>query len=217
MGSEDIPMVLKNIPQDYFQVLNESKFNKAEDFPGQVRSGNYLIMDSWFLPWVGDQLHGLITDLLFHRPLFMARFRGGYRSCVAHIDSGSMYNFYYVKHGSKRVTLVPSKYSENMDLAPGHDSVYIPGSNVDDSFGTQYPSYYKFEIEAGDVLVFNNCAVLHKFENLTGEEDIYTIRVSSYGTACDSVLANDMFKYRNALHMATEIVDTRSTREITYM
>lgn len=37
---------------------------------------------------------------------------------------------------------------------------------------------------------------MHKFENLTGAEDIYTIRVSSFSTACDSILANDMVQGR---------------------
>lgn len=214
--SEDKPLVLKNVPKEYFQVLKEEKYDKPEDFPGQVSSGEYLIMDSWFLPQLGKRLQRLITDLLFHRPIFMARFRGGYRSSAAHIDSGAMYNFYYVNEGKKRVTLIPSEFSSLIELAPGHDSVLFPGSDVDDAFGSQYPGFYQFVVEAGDVLIFNNCAVLHKFENMTGKEDIYTIRVSSFSTPCNETLANDMFNYKNALHIASEIANSRTTRAISY-
>lgn len=130
--------------------MKDAKFDRKDNFKGQVRSGNYLVMDTWFLPKLGDRLQGLIANQLFHRPVFMARFRGGCRSCVAHIDSASTYNFYYVNQGTKRVTLIPVEHSEFVELASGHNSVYLPGSDQDDAVGVQCPNFYKFEISVGD-------------------------------------------------------------------
>ena len=178
-------------------------------------------MDSWFLPSVGKQLFSFMKKIfpwsIGPKPVYLARFRGGYKNCVAHIDSGSTYNFYIVNSGKKKVTLIPVEYSEMYKFTPGHDSVYVKGSDDDDDFGSKYPERYEFEISEGEVLIFNNCAILHKFTNMTGKEDIFTIRVNSLSTACDGVLWNDFGKYGNAMHIAKEIVQPRSTREIAYM
>lgn len=212
------PVILKNLDKSLFEQLN-IKYNLPEEFEGQLTTGKYLIMDNWVFPDVGKPLQDFLYSISFYinRPLYLARFRGGYKNCVAHIDSGSSYNFYYVKSGKKRVTFIPVEHSEMHGFTNGHDSVYVKGSDEDDEFGKNYPERYQFEVEAGDVLIFNNCAVLHKFENVTGREDIYTIRMNSFTTACDSILWNDFGKYANALHMAKEIVVPRSTREIAYM
>jgi len=211
------PLILTNLPDRLFDTL-KTEFNTPEDFEGQMEKGKYLIMDQWIMPSVGRELTALLSRIYnIRKPVFMARFRGGYKNCVAHIDSGSTCNFYYVNNGSKQVTFIPVEYSEMYKLTPGNDSVFMPGSDDDENFGSAYPEHYKFEVHEGECLLFHNCAILHKFTNVTGKEDIYTIRVNAFTEACNSILWNDMFSYKSAMHVASEILHTRSTREIAYM
>merc|ERR1711924_406094 len=149
--------------------------------------------------------------------VFMARFQGGYKSCVAHIDSGSNYNFYYMRNGCKQVTLIPPEYSQDVTISYGNDSVFVEVSEKDhENFGHQYTAHWFFKLVTGDVLIFNNCAMMHQFTNLTGHEDIYTIRSMSFTTACSETLRNDR-SVQNAYHMARESFPRRSIREITQM
>ena len=103
---------------------------------------------------------------MFWPAVFMARFQGGYKSCVAHIDSGSNYNFYYMRSGSKQVTLIPPEFSQEVPLENGHDSVYVKDSEKDfENFGYRYTAHWWFKLVAGDVLIFNNCAMTKYLKN----------------------------------------------------
>lgn len=215
---KDEPVILQNISENYFEHLcTQAEFNRPDDFPGQSTSGAYLIMDCYLFPALGEKLNGLIQSMLTFSPVMMARFQGGYKTCVAHIDSGSTYNFYYMRRGAKQVTLVPPEMSDELELIPGKDSVYVKGSEKDfENFGHQYSAHY-FTVQEGEVLVFNNCAMLHQFTNLTGKEEIYTIRTHAFFSAHSTTLRNDMLNYGNALHMAREALVPRAVREIVFM
>ena len=142
----------------------------------------------------------------------MARFSGGYKGGFAHIDSFPSYNFYYVRRGRKQVWIVPRQYNYLLNFGMGYDSVFVRDDAPDGSqleWLKTIPGYYEFEVEKGDVLLFNNAASIHKFINITHNPEIFTMRLVS-GDASPLTLWNDCFNWTGAKYFAGIILDAKT-------
>ena len=99
--SKHEPVILRNLDKSLFNKIHKN-YSLPEEFEGQYTKGKYLIMDSWFMPSVGKKLFGLMKKIfpwsIGSRPVYLARFRGGYKNCVAHVDSGSTYIALFSSH-----------------------------------------------------------------------------------------------------------------------
>merc|ERR1712003_225239 len=73
--------------------------------------------------------------------------------------------------------------------------------------------YWDFQVEAGDVLLFNNAATCHKFINLTPNPEIFTIRVQNFTGASHLSLRNDMFNWAGAKSFAALILSRATVRD----
>ena len=140
-----------------------------------------LLIDQFTMPKLGKLADWIKTNT-GKGVAYMARFSGGYSGGFAHIDSFPSYNFYYMKEGRKKVYIIPRQFNPLLDLANGYDSVFVKDDTADESqleWLDRLPGYYQFEVESGDVLMFNNSACIHKFMNLTDHPTIYTVRLFS--------------------------------------
>lgn len=149
----------------------------------------------------------------------MASFAGNYKSGYAHIDAFPSYNFYYVKQGKKQVYIIPHEYTCYLNMKGGIDNIYVEYDNANNNkleWLNKVPEYYNFELETGDVLIFNNSKCIHKFTNLTNNNIIYTIRL--YNTDVSTlILKNDILHYEQAYEFSNIILNgeiIKNTSEI---
>ena len=102
-----------------------------------------------------------------------------------------------------------------MNLENGYDSVFVADDTADTSqmdWLNRLPGYYEFELDQGDVLLFNNSACIHKFLNLTPNPEIYTIRLFS-GDASPLTLKNDVFNWAGSRYFASILLNPTSVRD----
>jgi hypothetical protein len=203
------PIIIKGMSPDLFGPLD----SYAPPLP-PTAPGDKLLIDQFTLPRLGV-LSDWIREYTGKRVAYMARFCGGYAGGFAHIDSFPSYNFYYVKKGRKKVYIVPRQYNSLLDLANGYDSVFVKNDTADESqmeWLQSLPAYYQFEVEQGDVLLFNNSACIHKFMNLTEDPIIYTVRLFS-GDASPLTLKNDVFNWQGAKYFGSILLNPTSVRD----
>jgi len=187
----------------------------------------HIELSMWPFATVGKSLSNFIYDYCGRRAiLFVARFSGGYKAGLAHIDSSPSYNFYYVVKGKKQVYLVPRQFNpsrvgvvepDKLQFLPGLDNVHIAGDTTDaeslKDWLPNIPAVWDFQVEAGDVLLFNNAATCHKFINLTPNPEIFTIRVQNFTGASHLSLRNDMFNWAGAKSFAALILSRATVRD----
>lgn len=203
------PVVIKGVPRALFDVLE----NYAPAIPPNYPTDKLLI-DQFTFPRLGE-LSRWIREQTGKSIAYMARFSGGYSGGFAHIDSFPSYNFYVVKRGRKRVFIVPRQYNHLLDLANGYDSVFVKDDSADDQhmeWLEKLPGYYEFELEAGDVLLFNNSACIHKFMNLTENPEIFTLRLFSLDSS-PLILKNDVLNWEGAKYFASILLNPTSIRD----
>ena len=76
---------------------------------------------------------------------------------------------------------MPPHGSRKLIYQTGVDSLYVHGTaeqsndQVAQWLGS-ITNHYRFVLETGDILLFNNTGCAHKFTNLTGNEMIHTYR-----------------------------------------
>eukprot|EP00939_MAST-03C_sp_MAST-3C-sp1_P001124 g1124.t1 len=122
--------------------------------------------------------------------MYVARFQGYYKAGFAHIDSFASYNFYLVLRGRKRVQLgTRSECARLKCLTRGVDSCFVPDSENDNEAwtGKYFKRMYDFELGPGDILLFHNSAVVHKFRNLLPPDDEDGQKRKTCGTVPDVV------------------------------
>lgn len=115
--------------------------------------------------------------------IVMVRLAGEYESGSAHID-GFTYNIYHLAQGRQRVWICPRQYNHLLPIRSGKNIVYISGSD-DVIYGDlkhpkwiqSVPGVWECELEAGDVLIFNNAACFRKFESVTENTEAFSLRV----------------------------------------
>jgi len=203
------PVIVKGVPRALFDALDEYRPVIPEGGPTDK-----LLIDQFTLPRLGS-LGGWIKSHTGKAVAYMARFSGGYAGGYAHIDSFPSYNFYVMKKGRKRVFIVPRQYNPLLNLANGYDSVFVADDTADTSqmeWLDALPGYYEFELDEGDVLLFNNSACIHKFLNLTQNPEIYTLRLFS-GDASPLTLRNDFFNWPGAKYFASILLNPTSVRD----
>jgi hypothetical protein len=195
---EPSPMVPNVVP---FQRVSDLNFEYLRDF--HVKTSIPVILRPDRRPLSQDQsvsrVGELSVELLERRKvkqtelyligqkivgtslLYGARFKGRYRTGFLHIDALPTYNVYRVDSGRKDVIVVSVEGSRRLPYDVGTDSLFVPGTA--DQSNDQVASwldrrtrYYRFALEAGDILIFNNSGCAHKFTNLTGREVIRTYR-----------------------------------------
>jgi len=93
---------------------------------------------------------------------------------------------------------------------------------VDDSsdfgyttFGLRYPAYYYFTLEAHDVLIFNSGSMCHQFTNLTGKEDIFTLRWWMFNASPDILCKQGFISWKHMWTIAEHIVTKKNLRKVT--
>lgn len=173
------PVLIKGLDA---KVFNESlSAYIPEETPAQViHGGDKLHIDQFTLPSCGKMGEWIRSHLPWKPIIYMARFSGGYKGGFAHIDAFPSYNFYYVRRGRKHVYIVPRQYNPAVNFKPGYDSVYVGDDGPDDGkleWIDRLPGVYEFDVDAGDVLLFNNSASIHKFMNITHNPEIFTLRL----------------------------------------
>lgn len=197
------PVIIKGVDAKLF---NSSLAEYApEETPEQVAKGvPNLHINFWLLPSVGGAGAWINKHLPWKPILYMARFSGAYKAGYAHIDTFPSYNFYYVRRGRKRVILVPRQYNDAVNLKGGYDSNFV-GDDAPDMSKLEWidrlPGVWEFELEAGDVLLFNNSACIHKFMNLTHNPEIFTIRLL-HDDASPYTYRNDLLNWEGAKYVA---------------
>jgi len=172
------PLIIANIPATHFQSLTET-YNNSNLKNAILKSKNALIINTHILPQKLGHLKHLIKNFLNNKLiLILVRFSGSYDDVLAHLDVGASYNFYYLHKGKKFVQIIPHEYTHYLNLNYGSDNVHV----VDDlndkkmTWLNKLPEYYSFYLNEGEVLLFNNCKTIHKFKNVNGNEDAYSIR-----------------------------------------
>lgn len=203
------PVILRDVDPG---LLADAETAVAGVAPGMPQGR--LLINVRVLPRLGA-LGRWIRAHTGRRPVYMARFSGSYKTCIAHIDSAPSYNFYYLRKGRKRVFIVPRQYNRHVQLERGYDSVFA-GEDADDlehlGWLDRVPGYYDFELEAGEVLLFHNSACLHKFSNLTEAPEVYTIRLFSMDAAPE-ILRNDVLNWKGAQFFATTLLTPTTVRD----
>jgi hypothetical protein len=205
-----IPFILTNIPKEYFEILETNYYSEIDIEDNQ----NILIFNTYLFPTL-DKLSTFIKKITDMSVLYMATFQGNYKAGYAHIDSFTSYNFYYLKSGTKRVWLLPKENTQYLNMKNGIDSIYVEDDNSDTNkleWLNTTPSYYDFNLNSGEVLIFNNSNCIHKFENLTRNNMAYTIRLMSNN--CNTlVLKHDIMNWEMSKHYANIILNKKINRE----
>lgn len=138
---------------------------------------------------------------------YVIRFGGSYKTSWAHMDStggAPTNNVYYIHRGSKKVYIVPRQYNDHLPIVGGLHNCHVATDAGDDSqmgWMDDVPVIYEADVSAGDILVFNNCACIHKFFNTSEQAPVaFTMRVFSPMTASPLMLWNDMLNWKGAHH-----------------
>lgn len=209
------PVVIKGIDPATFECLAGYTPKRPTDLPT-----NKLLIDQYTLPLWGTPLLRWIRAYVGKHVVYMARFSGGYKGGFGHIDSFPSYNFYYVVRGRKHVNIVPRQYNSLLNLRAGYDSMFVADDKPDDTsieWMDTLPGVYEFEVEEGDVLLFNNSACVHKFMNLTQGPEIFTMRLLHFD-ASPLTLRNDLFNWAGARYftpiLLSSVTQSRDTASI---
>jgi hypothetical protein len=116
-------------------------------------------------------------------------FLGRYSQGKSHIDLGpNTYNCYFLRKGVKDIVIGPPEVTKNIPFTPGIDGLYIPDSECEKrEYLASLPYYYRVDLGAQEMLVFNNSSCLHHFRNVVDPKDgshpeALTLRVKK--TAC---------------------------------
>lgn len=99
-------------------------------------------------------------------------FLGNYSQGQAHVDLGPhVFNCYFQCSGTKDVLLAPPEITKTLDLAPGVDGLFIPGSEGEArTYVARLPYYYRVDLAPQSMLCFNSTSTLHQFRNHPAED-----------------------------------------------
>ena len=207
------PVVVQNIPRALFRELRDN-------YPIRVADPARMEIQLYTWPRHVPELAALVRRVTRKPILYLASFAGDYGSGVMHMDAMSTYNFYFVQRGAKEVFIVPPEYTDVFRLRGGIDSVYAL-DDVDNSdslthLAAKAPEYYRFVLNASQVLLFNNAKCLHKFINLSGKEEVYSLRLFSLDPS-PRVALNDFGNWQQAVHYANIMLSSGLSRNASYV
>ena len=211
---KSIPIIITGTPSKYFNFLDDKY-----PIDRNNKNKNSIYIKEYILPELSPILDNFITRYIKKSVMYMASFSGNYKSTYAHIDSLASYNFYYVKEGSKNVYIVPYKNTKYLNMENGIDNVFVSDDKENMSnlqWLDKVPSFYNFTVNKGDILLFNNSKCIHKFENMNGNEIVYSIRLFS-NDASSLILSNDIFNSKQADHLSKILLNGGMKRSTAYI
>ena len=177
--SRSEPLIIKNLPKDLFSELAPGGGYAPPQSQEMVERGTVMVKNN-ILPRSLGGFGQWIQEYVQKPVLYMLRLSGSYGSQSAHMD-GVMYNIYYVVRGRKRVWICPGQYNPLLKFESAGNALMIPESGRSSSNPLKWiesvPGVWNFELEAGDVLLFNNTCCVHKFVNLTENPEVFSVRV----------------------------------------
>ena len=142
----------------------------------------------------------------------MIQLNGNYESGKAHIDFVSSYNIYYQNKGKKHVIILPDNNTDYLDLHIGIDNIYVKDDkNIsgNNDWLNKVPSYWSFELEQNELLIFNNSKCIHKFINITKTTEAFSIRIF-HSDSSKLIRNSNILNIKTALHFA-KIITTNNT------
>jgi hypothetical protein len=176
----DIPVIIKNMPIEFF-----SKIQGGEMDP------NVQDIKTMILPLLGKNLYHFITHFIQAIPFYIVRISGKYTKSKLHLDVFASFNMYYLKEGKKKVKIIPSHYTSVFEFNDCINRLEVLNSGDIEKL----PFYYSFELEEGDVLIFNNSNCIHEFENISEIVDSYSIRFLTSRVA-DEIIQHDLLNLK---------------------
>ena len=170
--SRSEPVVIRNLPKETFAVLASGGLY-APPLTDEMNKRKTAYVNLFF-PRAEDMGKiGQWIEKHVEKPVRqIVRFTGGYTSSAAHLD-GFTTNIYYLAKGRKRIWVCPRQYHHLMQtqFKSGMGSTFIPGSAGISPEHSQWiqsvPGVWQLDLEAGEVLIFNNAACVHKFSNVS--------------------------------------------------
>ncbi|KAJ3409059.1 hypothetical protein HDV05_004591 [Chytridiales sp. JEL 0842] len=211
------PVIITGLPPHFFKDLSKCNPLKPTPTPSEATKGKMYVHESTFpvTSYLGDFIYKATSKIV----IYLLCFRGDYTSGYCHIDSFPTTNCYCLFKGAKDVILVPIENSPYLDCVTGFDSVYIKNSSgMDMEWVDQVPWHYRFTLNEGEVLFFDNGTLFHKFINIeTGEQPLaYSLRCNS-GAAHPVAAWKDVLSLRNAWAFADVIVSTTLVERDSYV
>lgn len=180
------PVILIGMPEFYLKEI--TKIHSKE-----ILTIDKLVLNTYIFPNL-KKLSTFINNYINKKILILIHFSGKYKQGLAHLDSGSSYNFYFLKKGKKQVYIIPQEYTKYLDLQYGEDNVFVKDDKLNLLWINKLPEYYNFILNENEILIFNNVKTIHKFKNLNGDEEAYSVRLSNMD-ANGLVLKKNIFNY----------------------
>ena len=209
------PVIIKNLPNETFSALHHGGQYSPPLTEAEIKTG--LLINTYVFPRALGAFGQWIRTHVQRPLLAVIRFSGNYKTSVAHIDgSPPTNNIYYLSRGRKRVWICPRQYNHLLNLKSISNSLMIPGSEPGSPYPLDWiqtvPGVWAFELEAGDVLIFNNAACVHKFENLSENPEAFSARVLGIRSDGSPVMAKHwILNWEQARRQAFQIVSCNKT------
>ena len=177
--SRSEPVIIQNLPKDTFSALTPGGQYSPPSTEAKVKRGNVILVN-YLWPRALGAFGQWIQKNIQRQAYTMVRISGNYGGTPAHMD-GFGDQVYYVARGRKRVWICPRQYNHLLEFQSGANTVWIPGSGRTSSDPNNWiqsvPGVWALELNAGDVLLFNNSTCVHKFENVSEDPEIFSLRM----------------------------------------
>jgi hypothetical protein len=199
------PVILIGLPDVYLEEI--TKIHSKE-----ILTIDKLVINTYIFPKL-KRLSTFINNYINNKKiLILIHFSGKYDQGIAHLDTAASYNFYFLKKGKKQVYIIPQEYTKYLNLQYGEDSVFVKDDEFSLSWIDKVPEYYNFTLKENEILIFNNAKTIHKFKNLNGDEEAYSVRLTNMD-ANGLVLKKDIFNYELMLKVFDKSVNSNIIRE----
>lgn len=211
-----IPIIIKNIPKKYTDDFKKySLVEKNLLIKKNIQSPkNNIILNQYFIPDI-QNFKEFIKKYIDKQIISMIQLNGNYESGKAHIDFVSSYNIYYLNKGKKHVIIVPDANTRYLDLNIGIDNVYVKddkNTSEGNDWLNKVPSYWSFELEQNELLLFNNSKCIHKFINMTKVTEAFSIRI--YHSDSSKLIRNsNILNIKSAFHFSKIITSNNIKRK----
>ena len=208
------PVIIKNMAKSIFSALAPGG-QYAPAVSTRLLENGILCMNTYLFPGnLGEFGHWIQKHVQKWPIMFMLRFSGSYKSGYAHIDSIGSHKVYYVACGRKKVWICPRQYNHLLKFERGYNAAFVAGSDGVSPCAfwwmKKVPGVWTFDLEAGDVLIFNNTGCLHKFVNITRNPVIFALSLLSANLS-PVVARNDIFNWCQARYA----IEKFWTRDVT--
>jgi hypothetical protein len=199
-----LPVILIGLPDIYKEEITSTHTK-------EFLTTDNIVLNTYFFPKLKN-LSKFVNNYLKKNILVLIHFSGKYKQGLAHLDTIASYNFYFLKRGKKQIYIIPQEYSKYIDLQYGVDNLFVNDDKISLSWIDKVPEYYNFTLNENETLIFNNVKTIHKFNNLMGDEEAYSVRLTNMD-ANGLVLKKDIFNYKLMQHFYDNLIKTNVIRE----